>query len=295
MASNKLRALPGVKRGADFILAPLALIEPDDGWNVRHEDDDLQAHIKRIAESILNGGTVPPLQVYERNGKLILVDGHCRTRAYQIAKENGADIDLVPIIEFVGDDADRLSFMFTSSQGKALTPYEQSVVFKRLQKFNWTTAAIALRVGRSVKFVNDMLKLANSDTEVKELVASGQVAVTAAVKVVKEAGAGAAAELREKIKKVNANVKEGEKPIRVTDRHVDTPGISKSLQLRVIEMFDNLPSLVGEEVYALALPNVGANANQLDEADIDVSLFAIVQLIQMQIEINREREDRING
>lgn len=295
MASQKLRNLPDVKRTADGMLAPLSLIVPDKGWNVRNDDEELQAHIERIAESILNGGKVPPLQVYEREGKLVLVDGHCRTKAYKLAKKRGADVDLVPIIEFVGDDADRLSFMFTSSQGKSLTQYEQSVVFKRLQGLHWSTAEIAKRVGRSVGFVDDMLKLANSDTAVKELVKSGQVSTAAAVKVVKKEGSKAAAVLKEKVEQVNANVKEGEKAVRVTDKHVDKPGLSKGLQAKVIEFFDSLPSIIGEEVYALAAPHVGADVNQLDAAEIDVNMFAIVQLIQIRNEINQEREERNNG
>lgn len=295
MASNKLLAVPGVKRGRDSVLAPLASIFPDKGWNVRSDDEELEAHIERIAESILNGGKVPPIQVYERDGKLIIVDGHCRTRAYKLAKKKGAEIDLVPIIEFTGDDADRLAFMFTSSQGKALTPYEQSVVFKRLQTLSWSVADIAKRVGRSPGFVDDMLKLANADTAVKEMVKAGKVAVTAAVKVVRKEGSKAAAVLTEKIEKVNAKVAPGGKQVRVTDKHVDSLTLSKALQTKVINFFDNLSLIVGEEVYALAKPHVGGDVNQLDEASIDVSLRSVVHLIEIQNEINQEREEKSDG
>ena len=53
----------------------------NEGWNTRDESDDLAAHIDQLAQSIAEIGVRKPIEVKLEDGRLIVKDGHCRTRA----------------------------------------------------------------------------------------------------------------------------------------------------------------------------------------------------------------------
>ena len=208
MASNKLRGHPDVKRSADGILCRPSALVVAEGWNVRVADTALEEHIESIKVSLKNGGRIPPLQVYvNHDNQIVIVDGHCRNEALQAAIAEGAEIEWVPIVEFEGNDADRVAFMFTSSQGKPLSQYEQAEAFKRLRGFNWTVKAISQRCGKSESTVNKLLSLANADSDIKGMVAAGEVSTEAALKVMRKAKGQAGKVLAKKVAEAKASVR----------------------------------------------------------------------------------------
>lgn len=289
MASNKLRLAEGVTRSADGILVDFKQLTVDPGWNVRARTPELEAHIESIKDSILGGGTIPPLSVYVNDkGKIVLVDGHCRREGIERARKAGAEYEKVLVVEFTGNDADRIAAMFTSAQGKALTPYEQAVAFKRLQALNWTPTDIAKRVGRTLPYVSDMLKLANSNEDVHALVRTGQVSVDAAVKTVKKSGGAAGAILKEKVEAVNKGTAPGQKRVKVTAKHVDAEFVSQPMQRVLVEYFTTLENHLTPEVYA----DITALAKKMEDNDlgdedvanltIEVPKLSLLHMVRIQ-------------
>lgn len=288
MASNRLRDHPDAKRSADGIKVRREALVVDPGWNVRVRDDDLTAHIRAIADSIKNGGKIPPLQIYVNdNGDIVIVDGHCRNEAIALAVSEGCEIEWVPIIEFEGNDADRVAFMFTSSQGKGLSQYEQAEAFKRLRNFGWSVADVAARCGKSLTFVDKMLKLANADSDVKALVKQGKVSAGAAVAVIRKDKGKAGEVLKGKVAKAQATadkaVAAGKKSavVKVTEKDVDGIRLPKKFQGELIEFFQKLPESMGVFVYDEARSLLGLTPDMLEGETVEVGMALLVELIRI--------------
>jgi len=64
---------------------------------------------------------VPPLAVQVTELGIKIIDGHHRYYGAKLAQDAGYDIRL-ECKDFVGSEADRIVFMVTSSQGRALEP-----------------------------------------------------------------------------------------------------------------------------------------------------------------------------
>lgn len=293
MASQKLRDHAGVKRHADGMQAQLSALVVDPGWNARIRDQALEDHIDNISLAFENGAKLDPLDVYVNDeGQLIIVDGHCRNEAMLRAVVRGVPVEWVAISEFTGNDADRVAHMFTSSQGKSLTQYEQAEAFKRLVGYKWTHADIAKRVGRSVGFVESMLKLANADSETKELVKSGQVSVAAAVQTVRKSGGKAGKILKDKVAKARAKAKPGA-VVKVSEKDMDDSlRLPKQFRDKLVTFFDNLSDNMGPLVYNDVKSLVGMTAEQLADESAEVSMTLLVSLINIGDEVKRLIEEQ---
>lgn len=76
-----------------------------------------------------------------------------------MASEAGHEIPRLECKDFSGSEADRIAFMVTSSQGKALSPLERAAAYQRLLNQGWTPAEIAKKVKRSPADVDQHLQL----------------------------------------------------------------------------------------------------------------------------------------
>src|SRR6185369_14107363 len=69
------------------------------GFNMREESPELDEHIDELAQSIAEIGVKKPIEVKLEDGKLLVREGHCRTRAAIRAIEvYKADLKTVPVI-----------------------------------------------------------------------------------------------------------------------------------------------------------------------------------------------------
>jgi ParB family transcriptional regulator, chromosome partitioning protein len=291
MASNKLRAHPAVKRSADGIMIQREALTVDPGWNVRVRDKDLEAHIDGIALSLVNGGTIPPIEIYiNDDGDAVIVDGHCRNEALARAVELGAAIEWVHVKEFEGNDADRVAHMMTSAKGKGLGQYEQAEGFKRLKGFGWEIKEIAGRLGVTKGYVDRMLKLANADSEVKQLVKTGKVSAGAAVAVLRKEKGKTAKVLQAKVAKAQAKADKTTvdtgvvtAPAKITEKDVDdSVRLPKQLQADLSTFFTNLRDNMGALVYDEAASLVGMSPDALAGEDAEVGMTLLVSLIRIQ-------------
>lgn len=189
-AATSLRALSenkteGITKQTTFRVNP-DLVKFEKEFNVRTADDTLDAHIERLYLAMKNGADIPALDVRVEEGKIICVDGHCRTTAGRRMKKEFPDFTL-QAREFRGNDKDRVLHMLGTGSGqKALTPLEQGIAFLRLIKFGMTSPQIAEKLGVSRVTVDNGLTLAEAPAEVQEMVRSGDVSSTTAREVVKQ-------------------------------------------------------------------------------------------------------------
>lgn len=176
-------------------------IEP--GYNVRDID---QTHVEEFRDAYIAGEHVPPLTVQVTEQGVKVIDGHHRWHGAKLAQEAGHDIRL-ECKDFIGNEAERIAFMVTSSQGRALEPLERAAAYQRLSNQGWEPAEIAKKVKRSVADVDHHLALLTAGDELIGMVKRNEVAATTAVALSREHGAKAGTIAAEGLAKAKASGK----------------------------------------------------------------------------------------
>lgn len=194
----------GVSKVTGFAVDP-RLLEVEEGFNARPLNTD---HVNEMALAQRNGAVFPPLEVRVEDGRIIIVDGHHRHAASLQNIAAGFDIKSLDVRHFRGNDADRVAHMITSASGLALTPLQLGVQYRKLIGYGWTEPQIANRRGKSVQHVKDMIRLAEANSDVHQLVNAGQISGTAALKAVKQHGSKAGAVIQEGLEQARAEGKE---------------------------------------------------------------------------------------
>jgi len=196
-----LKELSGGAGRSEIYYLPLDAIAVDPDFNVRTDTAELREHIATIAASIKAGGflSTRPMTVRldAKQGKAVLVDGHCRYAAAKMAVADGAELKAVPCLsEGRGvSPEDRTLMLLTANSGLPLTGLEQAEAVKRLLAFGWSDAEIGRRIGRTRQHVANLLELAAAPIGIKKHVVNGTLSATAAVKLIRDEGAGAEAKL----------------------------------------------------------------------------------------------------
>lgn len=176
-------------------------IEP--GYNVRDID---QQHVEEFRDAFIAGEHVPPLTVQVTEQGVKVIDGHHRWHGAKLAQAAGHDIRL-ECKDFVGSEADRIAFMVTSSQGRALEPLERAAAYQRLVNQGWEPTEIAKKVKRSVADVDHHLALLTVGDGLIEMVKNKEVAATTAVALVREHGMQAGRVAKTQLEKAKATGK----------------------------------------------------------------------------------------
>lgn len=195
-----------------------------EGWNVRDDTDpDVAAHIRSIADGIHASGIqyIPALTVYVDGDEIVVTDGYCRTKATLLAISEGAEVPYLPCRpeERYSDEADRTLSMLHRNGGLPLKPYQKAMVIKRLLSLGLKESEVSQRAGISLSAVKDAVILLSSPHEVKEMVQTGEVSATQAVKTVRQVGGKKGAEvLQDAVKKAKAEGK-----TKATGKHVNVP------------------------------------------------------------------------
>lgn len=185
-------------------LVPLSEIYVEPGYNVRDID---QAHVEEFRDAFIAGEFVPPLAVQVTEQGVKVIDGHHRYYGAKLATESGTEIPRLECKDFVGTEADRIAFMVTSSQGKALAPLERAAAYLRLSNQGWEASEIAKKVKRSVADVDHHLQLLECGDSLIEMVRAGEVAPTTAVALSRQHGTHAAAVAEIQLGKAKASGK----------------------------------------------------------------------------------------
>lgn len=199
--AHTLRSLSTDKvvKKVDGFKAKLADILIVDGFNIRNDDDELREHIAGIAGAIAAGLPIPPVEVWvnPESGDMELVDGHCRVAAYRLYAETATDFDgWISVTKFEGTPAQRKARTVNSNSQLKLKPIELARAYASLRdEHGMSRLEIAHEVGRSPAHVDQLLLLASATPEVTAAVEAGQISATEAVKLVRDHGQDAPAEL----------------------------------------------------------------------------------------------------
>ena len=199
--AHTLRSLSTDKvvKKCDGFRAHIDSIKTVDGFNVRNDDDELREHIAGIAGAIAAGRPSPPVEVWvnPESGAMELVDGHCRVSAYRPYSETATDFDgWISVTKFDGTPAQRKARTVNSNSQLKLKPVELARAYASLRdEHGMSRLEIAQEVGRSPAHIDQMLLLASAKPEVTAAVEAGQISATEAVKLVRDHGQDAPAEL----------------------------------------------------------------------------------------------------
>lgn len=205
------------------------MVEP--GFNIRFDRPELTEANEELKESIRASGIQRPFMVRLKDDQVYVVDGHRRLQAVMTLLEEGVEIPSVPCLpEGRGvSEADRTAFLITANSGLPLSQLEKGEVCKRLLGFGWTMDQIGAKLGLGAKQVGNLVDLAGAPQEVKELVSTGQVSATLALKEIKKAPATAAATLKTAVTDAKAQGKTKATAKDIKKKAVETVAAEKIL------------------------------------------------------------------
>lgn len=152
---------------------PISKIDVEPGFNARTHMDEKE--LDGLAASLGTAGVVQPLSVRPtENGRFTLVAGHRRFAAAQ-----QAGLEEVPVVVSQGNA--HLSSLVENIHREELDPIDAALGLKALAgELNLTTnKAIAEKVGKSVPWVSDRLRLLDLPKGVQRFIAEGVIPIEA--------------------------------------------------------------------------------------------------------------------
>lgn len=204
----------------DLLLVDPRLLKVEDGFNTRTDYGD----IDELKFSILENGVRVPLRGYKEGDFYFITDGHRRLQAIMKAIGEGNDIARIPFLtERKRSLEERIFDIILSNDGKQLSPLELGETYKKLMQFGFKYTEIAKKIGKTVKHVSDMVSVAESSKEVKEIIKDGGISATLVAEV--KAKTNSVEEAEEIIKTVSSIKKEesngNKKKEKVTKKDVE--------------------------------------------------------------------------
>jgi ParB family transcriptional regulator, chromosome partitioning protein len=258
------------------------LLQEEEGFNLRYYDDPkVVAHIEAFCDSYMAERYVPPMMVRALDdGRIVIIEGHCRRRGVQLAIARGAKIPLVSVIPFRGNDAERVEVMLRSAQGLKLEVLDIARGYSRLQQLGFRPAEIAASQGKTVARVEQLLTLSTASREVQDFVRAGSVSAEIAAEAVRAHGEQAGAVLSGKLEVAK---QEGRK--RVTKTAVPGRSVSRktvdAVFARVEDAMARMPPALRTQTEALrAIPE-----RERGHKKIEVEVNVLIGLLQAAEEI----------
>lgn len=220
------RKTDGIQKTTQFKINP-KLLEFEDGFNARPISRD---HIESLKTSFKAGVTFPAIEVRVDDGRVIVVDGHHRTVAACELIDDGIEIVGIDATQFRGSDADRVVRMLTSTQGLPLTPLQMGLQYRKLVTFGWEVKKISAHVGKTPSHVGEMIRLAESNSDVQRMVESNEVAAHTAVKAIRKHGERAGSVLSGELAKAKAS---GKSKVTAKTMRGATVALDKAIQQEI--------------------------------------------------------------
>ncbi len=201
-----------------YLMVPPSSIIADEKKNPRTDYGD----IEELMLSIVENGIRNPLKGYEKDGKIILKDGHRRMRAVRLALEKGKKIEKIPVIvesRSLNEEERTLEYIIYN-EGKPLTMLEQSEVINRLLNFGWKTTDVVKRTGKARGYIENLILLSKATLKVREMIRDGKISAHAVIQIM-QAVKGDAEKAAKEVEAAIQNAKESGKE-KATPKHVGT-------------------------------------------------------------------------
>ncbi len=215
--AEKVVAKPTTFEKETYLMVDPKLIVNDEKKNPRIEYGD----IEELMLSIVENGIRNPLKGYEKDGKIILKDGHRRMRAVNLALERGKKIERVPVIveKRAMNDEERTLEYIIYNDGKPLTMMEQSEVIRRLMNFGWKVTDVVKKTGKARGYIENLILLNQSPMKVQHHIQEGKISAHTVIQImqaVKGDAEKAVMEVEVAIQKAKESGKE-----KATPKHVE--------------------------------------------------------------------------
>lgn len=191
LSLKAMAASPDVNvKKTDLYKVDPRLLQEEEGFNLRdYEARETIEQIERFAAAFTDGQYVPPLIVRtDDSGAIYVVEGHLRRRGALLAIERGSDLAYVECTNFRGNDTARIEVMIRSAEGLPLKPLEIGLGYLRLSRKGYTNPDIARVAGRTLARVEQLLLLANANSDVHQLVRAEKVSADGAIDAVRQYG-----------------------------------------------------------------------------------------------------------
>ena len=229
--SMKKMAADGQIKKVDKFRAPLGMLNPNEA-NLRLDTQENRDHVNAIYASLCEqfkvdlersteeGERFGSMQlrkgarlcihdmeiVADENDRITVIDGNMSLRALRKAVKAGIIDDrfLVDVIPLSEKASDLLTIkMILCGEGKNPSPLEVALKMKELRdglhsEVQWPVQRIAATLGRTVVNVRELLKLADADTRIHDLIVKGKVGAYVALDVIKAYPNGDAYEILQK-------------------------------------------------------------------------------------------------
>lgn len=263
------------------------LLSFEEGFNLREDTDDVRVHIDSIKSTIRSGGVVPPVIFRKVGEKNLLIDGHCRTRAYHELIAEGVEILYMDAMEFQGSDAERVALMLSSAQALPLKPIERGNGYLRLQRYGWSVQQIAERTGLSDTAIYQSIQLVKLDSAIQQMVKSGDVSAKTALEAVQEYG--------DKAPKILAKIIEREKSKgrKVTRKSLAIPSVPPKHLKTVFQNAERLVDTLDNETRVRLAELESKPAELVQQERISVEASLMIELLRAVGESKEAQRKRI--
>lgn len=150
---------------------------------------------------------LPPLLVYRKEGKYVIIRGHRRHKAIKLIEQDGEIIMINVIIEAIESRGGKIARSVerryleqaTENDGLVYSPWEKAKVLgKMIKNYGWTDEQLIEETGWSSVYVRKLLSLFNAPQKLINLVRQGRVTGTFAMDTI------AAGQVEELIQKAEA-------------------------------------------------------------------------------------------
>lgn len=180
-----------------FKVSP-SLIRVDPNFNLRGAEFGRDEYWKKPqvverVEELAQAYTKNPLAVPAIEVKfsvadqcLYVRDGEHRYRGLMLAIERGADIKMVNVDEFKGDEVAETALLMQSAKTMHLSAVERAYGIYRLHSYGLTDAEISDKIGMSVSHIKQMLLVHNLPIDVKRRIQNEKLTVQKALAEVRE-------------------------------------------------------------------------------------------------------------
>ncbi len=171
--------LPGIAAGpgrvprtdelSDFVMVEAAIIVPSRYQARRRFNED---SLRELADSIARSGMLQPVLVRPRENGYELVAGERRWRAAVMAGVQRIPALVRPLTE---EEAAEWGLV-ENLQREDLNPVERAIGLRRLcERFGWSQEEVGRRVGLERSSVANMIRLAELEPEIAELLEAGRL------------------------------------------------------------------------------------------------------------------------
>lgn len=174
------------RRGREAYYIPYDKIFIRDDHNAKKSYDP--QYLEDLADSIIDIGLQEPITVVMyKDGTAVVITGHCRRLAFDIINKRGLkgfnEIECVIAAKNLSE-IDYTVLMLLENIKHATDPMDEAQAILRLKQSGLSNAAIAKKLpGMNEMQIGNRLTLAGLSPQVQELIASGRISPTAAVKL----------------------------------------------------------------------------------------------------------------